>query len=111
MHRSPDPMGTLPPPPLEMTHARNGISHIGGVHVKTLEARPISTIFAQIEAVTIDIRETVVQSMDLLTFRRGPTHHPSPADAADQAVLKGIGLLKQLREFRSALREVKSIRR
>jgi hypothetical protein len=78
--------------------------------VATLKARPVSTIFAQVDAITTDIRETLVQSLDLLTFRRGPTSHPTPADAADQAILKGIGLLKQLREFRSAVRDDKSMK-
>ena len=74
--------------------------------MSTLNARRINTIFALIEATTREVQETVVQSMGYLAYCRGQANYPIAADTADHAVLKGIELLEQLRDLRSALREV-----
>jgi hypothetical protein len=89
-----------------MSYGCRGKSSPGGFHISTLNARRISTIFAQIEATASEVQETVVQSMGYLAYSRGLANYPIAADTADHAVLKGIELLEQLRDLRSALREV-----
>jgi hypothetical protein len=67
----------------------------------------ISTIFAQVEATTTEVQEKVVEAMGYLAYSKGPSNYPIAAETADQAVMKAVALLEQLRTLRSALSEVK----
>lgn len=69
----------------------------------------IGIIFTQVEATTNEIQDAVVRAMGHFAYRQELNDYASATATADQAVLKAIALLEQLRELRSALREVKPI--
>jgi hypothetical protein len=69
----------------------------------------IGIIFTQVEATTNEIQDAVVQAMGHFAYSRELNDYRGAADRADKAVTKAIALLEQLRELRSALREVNPI--
>jgi|HubBroStandDraft_6_1064221.scaffolds.fasta_scaffold920903_1 hypothetical protein len=69
----------------------------------------IGIIFNQVETTTNEIQDTVVRAMGRFAYSQELKDHTGAAETADQAVAKAIALLEQLRELRSALREVTTI--
>ena len=66
---------------------------------------PISTMFAQIEATTVEVQEKVVEAMGYVAYSRGPQNYPIAAETAYQAATKAVALVRQLRTLRAALDE------